>query len=269
MRRIMKGIPDSLRGKAWQRLLDPAFEVEASNRPTIEAMVSIRRPACCDTLEVDLTRTMPKMAMFSSAMAREGLRNVLHAYSVTDIEIGYVQGMAFPAAMLLAYLPEQPAFYCFLGLMSSRKIQLRWLYANNFQGLGLLNKVWDWLLADRFKKIDQTLKSGGIISGLYTTQWFLTVFAAFDFPSEVRVRLFDRYVAFGTRTLLSFALVIVALHRAELESKSAMECLGLFQKPDKSPLFRDWRKVMATFDQMWLSDKEYKKAFKMAGVPLA
>ena len=55
------------------------------------------------------------------------LFNVMKAYAVCDPEVGYCQGSAFLAGMLLLHMPEEDAFSVFMKLMSkgSGKIDLR------------------------------------------------------------------------------------------------------------------------------------------------
>ena len=57
----------------------------------------------------------------------EMLFNVMKAYAVCDPEVGYCQGSAFLAGMLLLHMPEEDAFSVFMKLMSkgSGKIDLR------------------------------------------------------------------------------------------------------------------------------------------------
>ena len=50
--------------------------------------------------------------MFTSEAGQAALFRVLKAYSLHDLEVGYCQGMAFAAGILLMYLPEEPAFRC-------------------------------------------------------------------------------------------------------------------------------------------------------------
>lgn len=50
---------------------------------------------------------------FGLDAGRQSLFKVLKAYSLTDLEVGYCQGMAFVAGLLLMYLPEEPAFRMF------------------------------------------------------------------------------------------------------------------------------------------------------------
>ena len=57
----------------------------------------------------------------------EMLFNVMKAYAVCDPEVGYCQGSAFLAGMLLLHMPEEDAFSVFMKLMSkgSGKIYLK------------------------------------------------------------------------------------------------------------------------------------------------
>ena len=48
----------------------------------------------------------------------EMLFNVMKAYAVCDPEVGYCQGSAFLAGMLLLHMPEEDAFSVFMKLMS-------------------------------------------------------------------------------------------------------------------------------------------------------
>jgi hypothetical protein len=46
------------------------------------------------------------------------LFNVMKAYAVSDPEVGYCQGSAFIAGMLLLHMPEEDAFSVLMKLMS-------------------------------------------------------------------------------------------------------------------------------------------------------
>ena len=55
---------------------------------------------------VDLGRTFPKHPYFSQALGagQLSLFNLLKAYSLFDIEVGYCQGLSFVAAILLLHV---------------------------------------------------------------------------------------------------------------------------------------------------------------------
>jgi hypothetical protein len=260
--RVKKGIPDCLRGRAWQLILDRNFEAETITRPSVSGLVAMGRLPCCDTIEVDLQRTLPKVAMFTNKGVRDSLKNVLHAYSNADPELGYVQGMAFIAGMLLLYMDEARAFWCFSQLMSGPHCQTRKLYVNDFAGLKIVNRVWEAILNEKYKKIADNLKANMVMPELYTTSWFLPAFMNLNFPPEVRLRVFDRYVMFGFRAVLSFGLTILVSKQDDLEKKKAGDIFPILQKPETCEELKDWRLVLQRYDKVFLSEKDYERFFK-------
>jgi hypothetical protein len=265
---ILKGIPDCLRLRVWQLILDPDWDKDMGNRASVESLVEKGNHPSCRTIAVDLRRTLPKMVMFSDSGYLDSLRNVLHAYTNVDPQLGYVQGMAFPAAMLLSYLHEECAFWCFFRLMCGSKIQFRRLYVDAFSGLQELSRVWEMVLADSFPNVAANFEANHLLPAMYTTSWFLTAFMNSEYPPDLRVRLFDRFVAFGCRALLSFAKVIVALNQEELAVAKTNQCFAVLQKPEILPTMKDWRVVIEKYDAVWMSEKEYEKAFAKANVKL-
>jgi hypothetical protein len=266
--RIRKGIPDCLRGRAWQMILDPSYERDLEMRPTVTGLIGLARKPCCHTIEVDLERTLPKVAMFRNKDVLGSLRNILHAYSNLDAEVGYVQGMAFTAGMFLCYMDEVSAFWCFTKIMAGPWSQSRKLFIENFRGLKHLTRVWEVLLTDKFKKIADNFKANAVVPELYTTQWFLPAFMNLNFHPEIRMRVFDRYISFGCKALLSFGLAILATKQEDLEKKKAGDIFPILQKPESCEEMKQWRTLLQKYEKYWLSDKEYEKAFKRADVPL-
>ena len=69
-------------------------------------------------IERDIDRTFPRHLQFEkegegTSSGQEALRLLLQIYAKTDGEVGYCQGMAFIAGLLLTYMAEEDAFYCF------------------------------------------------------------------------------------------------------------------------------------------------------------
>ena len=271
--RIKKGIPDCLRSKVWQLILDPDAcsikqnsENQENKRPSIQSYILIGRSKCCKTIEADLHRTMPHVKMFCDETAINSLREILHAYSNKDAEIGYYQGMAFLAAILLVYLDEIQAFWCFVNLMNGPHLQFRRLYIHKFSGLNDLNKLWEKLLDLKFPKVSHNLKEEKIYPILYTPAWFLSSYISLPFEPTLKLRIFDRILMFGARALLSFGLVIIALNKKLLETEKATKILLYLQHPDEHEAFKDWRNVISKFDEHWLSQSDYDKLFKITNV---
>lgn len=266
-RRVKKGIPDSMRAKVWQLILDP----DSRNKPirtSLEELVAKGRSSCCDTIEKDLLRTMPQVAMFSDQNIINSLRTVLHAYSNVDPEVGYFQGMAFIAAVLILYMSEVDAFWCFKNLMNGKRYKLRFFYLDEFKGLNQVYAIWDSLLQHKYPKIGQRLKQLNILPMHYSPSWFLCAFMNIGFPPVLKLRMFDRFITFGTRALLSFGLVVISRHKELLLNGAFTDIITVLQFPSNSPQMEDWRYVIKKWDKLWISQSEYKQLFDRAKIPI-
>jgi hypothetical protein len=263
--RVIKGIPDACRSRAWYVILDPDAETQPK-RPSIAHYYRKGIPGCDGVIRVDIPRTMPHMQMFSQQNVRAVLYRVLRAYSNADKELGYFQGMAFPAALLVAYMSEERAFWAFYYLMRGSKHRLRDYYINEFENLKELNRVWDVIVQKKYPKIHANLKRLDIDAIVYTTSWFLTAFLNIEFPAVLRLRIFDRYCAFGSRALLSLGLTCVSLLKKELMAPEMEKVLPILQNPNKGQRLQDWRAVLKKWDKLFISKADYSKYFERAGV---
>jgi hypothetical protein len=266
--RVRKGIPDCCRSQAWPLLLDLDSDPQGQRRASVEDIMRMGLPSCADAINRDLARTLPTMVMLRDGKMRESLRRVMCAYANLDPDLGYCQGMAWPAALLVCYLDETRAFWCFMRLMNGTKFSFRRLFLNNFEGLHALTTVWDIILQEKFKRIATKLKSIQIFPEMYTTIWFLPAFQSVEFHPELRLRLFDRYITCGCRSLLSFGLVIVSANRDELLAGSLNDCLLTLQHPEKCECSKNWRTMLVKFDKLWIPQKEYERLFKKANLPI-
>lgn len=77
-------------------------------------------------IDLDVNRTYRDHIMFRERYCskQQELFNVLGAYSVYNLEIGYCQGMSQIAALLLMYLDEEDAFWALSILVSDRKFSM-------------------------------------------------------------------------------------------------------------------------------------------------
>ena len=90
------------------------------------------------TIERDLARTFPNHEFFAArtskgADGRNALANILKAYAIHDSKVGYCQGMAFVAGLLLIYLSESRAFAAFVTIMEGS--DFRSMYLHGMEGL--------------------------------------------------------------------------------------------------------------------------------------
>jgi hypothetical protein len=261
---IFSGVPDSVRGRVWSHILDPNFSGEASSRPSLNVLIGVRPHKSTEMMECDLCRTYGGFAFFSARPIGVSVHRILRAYAATDPELGYSVGMSFLAGMLAAYMDEQRALWCLLRLLAGPGHETRMIYTSGFEGWIRLNVVWTKLLEERFKKVSEHFQLIGVKAEGYTRGWFFTAFLELDIRPELRLAVFDRFVAFGCRSLLSFGLTIVALCASRIEKGSQKECTELLLRPQLA----DWRAALVKYDKLFLSEKEYAAIFKRAGVRL-
>ena len=267
-RRIKKGIPDCMRSLAWRLLLDPASQNPNiySLRPSIKSLVQKGRQECCNIIEVDLPRTMPQMEMFQKSNAIDSLRSILHAYSNYDSALGYTQGMAFYAAMLLCYMEEEQSFWCFVSLMKGKKHHLRNVFSPGFPALDKLRKVWEYALNRHFKSVAKKLDEIGLSTIMYVPSWFMCNFFNMPFPMVLKLHLFDCFLGFGTRAIFSFAMTIIKMNKDVLLSSSMEDALQILQRPYEFQRMKNWRVVLKHWQSDFLTESQYRNFFKKAGV---
>ena len=95
-----------------------------------------------DDINKDIDRTLIQFEEVQNESFKNSLKNILSAYSVVDKDLGYTQGMAFLAGILLLYMDEYSAFSSFSILMLSPKYKLRELFIRDFPRISLMNKIW-------------------------------------------------------------------------------------------------------------------------------
>ncbi|VDM72878.1 unnamed protein product, partial [Strongylus vulgaris] len=148
-KRCRKGIPPSVRGKAWKYLCGATYQMEVSPNRTVfdvrilklrlseEAFCCIAKtssrdgfqkcldqvgdPKWIDDIEKDLNRQFPNHEMFSrngkyGDGGKDDLFQLLKAWTVLHPEEGYCQGQAPVASVLLMHMPLRDAFYCFVQI---------------------------------------------------------------------------------------------------------------------------------------------------------
>lgn len=143
-----------------------------------------------DVIRRDIHRTFPQHPQFLLGQGQEELFNLLKAYSMTDMPVGYCQGMGFVAGILLMYMPEHLAFQLFSTLMSRQGPNLRRFYLDGMSDLKHEMAKFDWLLARHHPRLAKHLQDHCIPSVLYVSQWLLTVFAC-PFPAFFTAQLVD------------------------------------------------------------------------------
>ncbi|CAD7696907.1 unnamed protein product [Ostreobium quekettii] len=158
----------------------------------------------------DIHRTFPEHPQFAASHGQMSLFRALKAYSIHDLEVGYCQGMAFVAGVILLYLPEEPAFRLFCRLMQQDGPNLRRYYLPGLQSLQCEIWKFEWLLQRHLSGLHAHLEAHGVPALMYCSQWLLTVFSC-PFPPAFSARVMDIMLLEGNDDcLLRTAISVMA-----------------------------------------------------------
>eukprot|EP00878_Enallax_costatus_P004779 GHUV01005030.1.p1 GENE.GHUV01005030.1~~GHUV01005030.1.p1 ORF type:complete len:910 (+),score=344.00 GHUV01005030.1:211-2940(+) len=155
-----------------------------------------------DVISRDVARTFPEHPLFSAQLqGQQRLLRLLKAYAAADPEVGYCQGMAFAAGVLLMYLPEEPAYRLYHRIMTSGP-NLRRYYLPGLEPLKMELSRFELLLATHYPQLHQHLLDAGLPALLYAAQWFMTTFSC-PFPLHVAARVLDILLQSDSDAILS------------------------------------------------------------------
>ncbi|KAK9761717.1 hypothetical protein K7432_013164 [Basidiobolus ranarum] len=210
--KLYDGIPSTYRGRLWKIM----SKGDLTFLETLYAqLVNEASPHDWD-ISLDLPRTFPRLEMFQDkdGPGQTGMRNVLRVYSTYDSQVGYCQGFGHIVGVLLMQLEECEAFCVFVRMMES--YNLRTTYLHNMIGLELRIYQLRSLMSAHLPKLLSHLDAYNVKTGMYSTQWFLTLFGC-CFPLPLVQRIFDVMFIDGIDvTLLRVALTLLKRNEARI-----------------------------------------------------
>ncbi|XP_076817156.1 EVI5-like protein isoform X1 [Clavelina lepadiformis] len=208
---IRCGIPQHFRGLVWQLLC------EAHNSPHREKYAEFlkQRSPSEKLIKRDIARTYPEQEFFKEkdGNGQEVLFNVIKAYSLMDREVGYCQGSAFIAGLLLLQMPEEEAFCVFVSLM--RDYRLRELFKPSMAELGLCMYQLENLLQEHSSELMAHFQAQAFHTSMFASSWFLTLFATF-FDVNLAYRILDVFISEGMEIIFRVGLAILLSSENEL-----------------------------------------------------
>ena len=220
-KRTRKGIPDNLRGYAWQ-ILSGVDEFYKKNLYQQLENESVDR-AIEDIIINDIDRTFPKCQFFKDKYGngQRKLLKVLSNYSKYNKEVGYIQGMAFICALLLTYMDEERSFFMLHTLI--KKYDLEGIYLPGFRDLKKKFFVLLNLEKKFLPKCYRILQKDEVYPGSYASEWFICLFAR-NLDFNVLVRIFDTFLLEGFKVIYRFSLAFIKLKEKDLlESKNGID----------------------------------------------
>lgn len=213
--------------------------------------ISIGQEDVDEVIARDIHRTFPEYALFGSEEGQSALFRVLKAYSLHDLEVGYCQGMAFVAGLLLFYLPEEPAFQLLCRLLAASGPNLRRFYLPGLLGLKADLLAFDALVQAHLPTLRSHLQARGVVPVLYASQWFLTAFAC-PMPPAFACRVLDGLLLENDSWVLArVALMLMAECEGDLLLRDDFEDVLTYLKlePLNWPVHRQRRVLDAALSQ--------------------
>lgn len=107
---------------------------------------------------------------------QQQLFNVLIAYSMYNMEVGYCQGMSSVVGVLLFYLNEEESFWALHALMTERKFAMHGLYIVSFPKLMRFLSHHDKILTKFLPKLKKHFDKHNLDAVLYSLKWFFVIF---------------------------------------------------------------------------------------------
>jgi len=216
--------------RLWHQMLE--VHLPAPTRPAPDSryatltQISIGMENVDEEIRRDIHRTFPEHPLFAHERGQTALFNVLKAYAVHDLEVGYCQGMAFVAGCLLMYVPEEAAFHLLRVLMAPREgggANMRSMYLPGLEALQQMMSRLEWLVKRHLPRLAAHLHAVGIPAVLYASQWFLTAFSN-PFPPSFACRVLDVMLTERSMSvMLCIALCILAAQEDKLLGVTSFE----------------------------------------------
>jgi hypothetical protein len=225
--RVRKGIPDGVRGAAWQRLARSAA-LPAQFPGVFDSLVHAEaRGESDEIIERDINRTFPSHLLFrgDASQGQASLYNVLRAYAVYDENVGYCQGMGFVAALFLMYMPDENAFWLLVQVM--KKYGLDQMYAPGLPLLQVCLYQFDALFKEQLPALHAHFERENVPPSMISSQWFMTVML-YSLPFDAALRVWDSFIFDGTKIIFRVGLAMLKLQEKAFLATDFEGIMGIF-----------------------------------------
>ncbi|KAG6922156.1 TBC1 domain family member 10B, partial [Chelydra serpentina] len=227
--RCRKGIPSSLRAKAWQLLSNSKELLDQNPNKFEELERQPGDPKWLDVIEKDLHRQFPFHEMFAArgGHGQQDLYRILKAYTIYRPDEGYCQAQAPVAAVLLMHMPAEQAFWCLVQICEK---YLPGYYSAGLEAIQLDGEIFFALLRRASPMAYRHLKKYKIDPILYMTEWFMCIFSR-TLPWASVLRVWDMFFCEGVKIVFRVGLVL--LRNALGSVDKLRSCQGMYETMEK------------------------------------
>ncbi|KCZ79577.1 hypothetical protein H312_03034, partial [Anncaliia algerae PRA339] len=165
-------------------------------------------------IDMDVQRTFRSHPLFKEKYGAGQCRlfNILVSYSNYKPEIGYCQGMSSIVAVILMYFSEEEAFMFLEKLIKKNKLES--LFDKKLSKLNLLLQVQKMVFEEEIPKINSHFEKESILSTLYSTSWYLTLFTRFKL--NLCLRIWDLFIFYDFSILIYLVVAILKYFENEI-----------------------------------------------------
>jgi hypothetical protein len=206
--RCRKGIPQSMRSKAWMYLTGAILLKEKQPQYYAECLENRKQVDVgkyVEDIKKDLHRQFPSHELFIKEEGRQMLYNVLKAYAVHNKEVGYCQAQGPIAALLLMHMPEEDAFWM---LISISDVYLKEYFKPGLEKVQIDGNALFYLFKKQNEKAHKLMVKQGIDPILYMTEWFMCIYAR-TLPWCTVLRVWDMFFCEGVKVLYKVGLYLM------------------------------------------------------------
>ncbi|KAK7279402.1 hypothetical protein RJT34_24453 [Clitoria ternatea] len=235
---VQGGVPKDLRGEVWQAFIgvktrrveryyeDLLAQETNSGESEEQGVPSAAFGKWKKQIEKDIPRTFPGHPALDEN-GRNSLRRLLLAYARHNPSVGYCQAMNFFAGLLLLLMPEENAFWTFVGLIDE---YFEGCYTEQMIESQVDQLVFEELMHERFPRLVNHLDYLGVEVAWISGPWFLSIFVNI-IPWDSVLRVWDVLLFEGNRVMLfRTALALMELYGPALvTTKDAGDAITLLQ----------------------------------------
>lgn len=256
-KRCRKGIPHSIRARAWFYL--------CGGHKTLDRQVGLFNQLDSlpgdeninQEISKDLHRQFPAHEIFATrdGSGQQDLFRILKAYSILKPEVGYCQGQAPLAAVLLMIMPAEHAF---ISLSNLCDLYLQGYFDPGLETLQLHGDMLYSLIRRYHSSAYKILKKQNIEPVLYMTEWFMCLFSR-TLPWPVVLRVWDMFMCEGIIIIFKVAIVLVgSIIDGERKScKSMYDTLQLLKHPP--PKYLTEQSILSRVNRLDLTETDLKR----------
>ncbi|XP_067944391.1 TBC1 domain family member 10A-like [Watersipora subatra] len=261
-KRCRKGIPESLRGRAWQ-YLSCAHKLQEDNKKMFKIYLT-QRIASKQEIEIknDLHRTFPNHGMFAEdgGLGQKHLYEVLRAYIAYNPKEGFCQAHAPVASVLLMHLPQEQAFWCLVAMLQD---YLPNYYSGQLEEVAKDGVILLKLLKTVHPKLHKRLKEAHIDSVMFMVEWFMCLYSR-DLPWPSVLRIWDIFFCEGVKILFRIALVLLKHCTAHLPKvpREEYELLACLKTKNMPPAILEADFLIEEAYRLPIKDRDLMKEHK-------